>query len=409
MSLAQGRHFLSIPGPSVMPDRVLNAMHRGAPNIYEGDILPMTDRVFSGLKRVAGTAHHAIIYLANGHGAWEAALSNTLAEGDRVLVLATGRFAKGWADIAARLGARVELADFGNRNAVVPDRVEALLRAAPETRMVLMVQTDTASAVLNDVRAVRAAMDAAGSGALLMVDCIASLGCDEFHMDAWGVDLAVAGSQKGLMTPPGLGIVFAGPRAVAARTRATRVTPYWDWTARIAPEVYYQKFFGTAPTHHLFGLHEALTMILDEEGLAHVWARHRTLARAVHAAVTAWADGGPWELNIAEPALRSAAVTAIRAGGIDTGGLRAFAEAEYNVTLGVGLGLDNPTPGTRETSLFRIGHMGHVNAPMVLGTLAATDAAMTALGLPHGQGALEAAAREIALAAVAGSERKAAE
>jgi alanine-glyoxylate transaminase/serine-glyoxylate transaminase/serine-pyruvate transaminase len=395
MSLARGRHFLSIPGPSVMPERVLNAMHRGAPNIYEGELLALTDRVYAGLKRVAGTAHHAMIYLANGHGAWEAAVANTVAEGDRVLALATGRFTRGWADIARAYGAEVTMIDFGGRAAVDPARVEEALRADPAIRQVLMVQTDTASSVLNDVPSVRAAMDAAGSEALLAVDCIASLACDEFRMDDWGVDLAVAASQKGLMTPPGLGIVFAGPKAEAARARATRATPYWDWRPRIAPDAYYMLFFGTAPTHHLFGLHEALAMIF-EEGLEAVWARHRLQARAIHAAVEAWGLGGPWELNMPEARRRSAAVTAIRGGGCDTDALRRFAEAELGVTLGVGLALDTIAAAAREANLFRIGHMGHLSPPMLYGTLGAVETAMTALGYPHGKGALEAAAAVIA-------------
>ncbi|HEU0222209.1 MAG TPA: aminotransferase class V-fold PLP-dependent enzyme [Paracoccaceae bacterium] len=398
MPLSQGRHFLSIPGPSVMPDRVLKAMHRGAPNIYEGEIIELTARAIAGLKKVAGTSGNAIIYIANGHGAWEAALANVLARGDRLLTLATGRFAKGWAEMARGLGAEIELIDFGGRATIDAARVEAALRARPEIRAVLMVQTDTASSVLNDVRAVRAAMDAARSDALLMVDCIASLACDEFRMDEWGADVTVAGSQKGLMTPPGLGFVFANDKAMAARRRANCVTPYWDWLPRCNPEVYYQLFCGTAPTHHLYGLDEALKMILGDEGLENVWARHRILARAIHQAVERWGATGPWELNISEPARRSAAVTSIRTGQIDAEALRRHCESEYGVTLGVGLSLGSPSAGAREEGLFRIGHMGHLNPPMLLGTLGAIEAGMTALGLPHGKGALSAAAAAIAAA-----------
>ncbi|RMH48555.1 MAG: alanine--glyoxylate aminotransferase family protein [Alphaproteobacteria bacterium] len=398
MTLARGRHFLSIPGPSVMPERVLRAMHRDAPNIYEGEIIALTREVIAGLKRVACTGHHAMLYISNGHGAWEAALTNTLSRGDRVLALATGRFARGWAEMARRLGVAVEILDFGPRAAVDPDRLEDALRAAPDTRAVLVCQTDTASSALNDIPAIRAAMDAAGSSALLMTDNIASLACDEFHMDAWGVDVTVAACQKGLMTPPGVGIVFAGPRAEAARRRADLVTPYWDWRPRMHPEEQYQLFCGTAPTHHIFGLAEALRMIF-EEGLEAVWARHRVLAGAVHAAVEAWGSGGPWELNIPDPAARSAAVTTIRAGTVDVAPLRALADATLGVTLGVGLALGTPVAGSREPGVFRIGHMGHVNPAMLLGTLGAVESAMQALGLPHGRGAVEAAAAVIAAAA----------
>ncbi|MEM9049766.1 MAG: aminotransferase class V-fold PLP-dependent enzyme [Pseudomonadota bacterium] len=398
MTLAHGRHFLSIPGPSVMPERVLSAMHRGAPNIYEGEIIALTQRVLAGLRDVARTEHAAMIYIANGHGAWEAALTNTLSRGDRVLCLATGRFARGWADMAERLGATIDVLDFGARAAVDPQAVEDALRAQPQTRAVLVCHADTATSVRNDVPAIRAAMDAAGAEALLMSDNIASLACDAFHMDAWGVDVMVAGSQKGLMTPPGLGFVFAGPRALAARERADMVTPYWDWTPRIAADEQYRIFCGTAPTHHLYGLATALDM-LAEEGLAQVWARHSLLARALHAAVETWGQGGPWALNIPDPAARSTAVTTIRAGALDVAALRQFAEAQLGVTLGIGLALGDPQAGSREAGVFRIGHMGHLNPPMLLGTLGAIETAMAALGLPYGRGALDAAAGVIAAGA----------
>jgi len=395
MSLAHGRHFLASPGPSVVPERVLRAMHRDAPNIYEGPLIELTEHVLVGLKTVAQTKHDAAIYIANGHGAWEAALSNTIRSGERVLCLATGRFALGWAETARRLGAEVVVEDFGGAAAVDPERVERALRADPSIAKVLVVQTDTASSVRNDIAAIRAAMDAAGSEALLMVDCIASLACDEFHMDRWGVDVMVAACQKGLMTPPGLGFVFAGPRARAARARADRVTAYWDWEPRLEPGVFYHLFGGTAPTHHLFGLHEALEMIA-EEGLEAVWARHRRLAAAVHASVEAWGTAGPWALNIADPASRSAAVTTIRTGDLDADALRAHAEHEQGVTLGVPLSLSRPDTVGREAGLFRIGHMGHLNPPMILGVLGAVETAMCALRMPHGPGALEAAAAAMA-------------
>ncbi len=397
-TLARGRHFLSIPGPSVIPDRVLAAMHKPAPNIYEGALIERTLAVIERLKAVARTRGHPVIYIANGHGAWEAALTNTLARGDRVLVLATGRFAKGWAEMARALGVQVDMIDFGPRAPVDPDRVEAALRGdvGHALRAVLLVQTDTASSVLNDIAAVRAAMDAAGHPALLMVDCIACLACDVFEMDAWGVDVTVAGSQKGLMTPPGLGLVFVGDRALAARARADLATPYWDWAPRVAAEAYYQRFCGTAPTHHIFALDEALTMLVEEEGMEAAWARHRLFARAVHAAVEAWGQGGPWTLNIPDPASRSAAVTSVRTGEIDADALRRYCEVDLGLTLGIGLSLDAPAAGAREAGLFRIGHMGHLNPPMLLGTLGAIETAMAALRLPHGQGALDAAAGIIA-------------
>lgn len=393
MSLAFGRAMRAIPGPSIMPDRVLNAMHRAAPNIYEGELVEMTHTVIADLKRVARTDGHAAIYIGNGHAGWEAVISNILRPGDKALVLATGRFGIGWAQTAIHMGVDVEIMDFGFRAAIDRDRLEERLRAdaAHEIKAVLAVQTDTASGVLNDVPSLRAALDAAGHPALLAIDCIACLGCDWFEMDAWGVDVMVAACQKGLMTPPGLAFTFHNARADALRVASP--SPYWDWKPRCSPEAFYQLFCGTAPTHHLYGLRTALDMILDEEGLDNVWMRHSRLARAVWAAVEAWSVGSALELNIGDPALRSTAVTTIRTGRGDAVRVREWCERMAGVTLGIGL----LAPGADPDSLFRIGHMGHLNAPMLLGTLGAVEAAFSALGIPHGGGALEAAASELAV------------
>jgi alanine-glyoxylate transaminase/serine-glyoxylate transaminase/serine-pyruvate transaminase len=395
MSLAFGRDLLAIPGPSVAPDRVLRAMHRASPNIYEGELIGLTDRVIADLRRVARTRHQVAIYLGNGHAGWEAALANTLAPVDRALVLATGRFGHGWAETARRMGAQVEILDFGFRAPADPARLEARLRADRDRaiRAVLAVQTDTASSALSDVPALRAAIDAAGHPALLEVDAIACLGCDPLEMDAAGVDVLVAACQKGLMTPPGVAFVWAGPRAEVAAVDAR--SAYWDWRPRFRPQAYWQLFCGTAPTQHLYGLAEALAMILDEEGLEAVWARHAAHARAVWAAVEAWGAGGPLALNMADPAHRSAAVTTIRAGEADAPRLRRWCAAEAGLTLGIGLaGL-----GERDAALFRIGHMGHVNPPMLLGALATIEAGLVACAIPYGAGALAAAAQAVAAAA----------
>ena len=315
MSLAQGRSYLAIPGPSVMPDRVLNAMHRAAPNIYEGALHEMTASLYPDLRRVALTSGHVAIYITNGHGAWEAANANLFSRGDRALVAATGRFGQGWADSARRMGVEVEMLDFGLSAQADPARIAAALEAdkAHAIRAVLITHVDTASTAKNDIEAVRAAMDATGHPALLAVDSIASLACDEFRMDDWGVDVLVGASQKGLMTPPGLGILWFSDKALEASARADLKTPYWDWGPRAFAREYWQHFCGTAPTHHLFGLREALTMLLDEEGLHHAWARHQTLARAVWAAFEAWgAEGDAVRLNMADPAARGHSVTSAR-------------------------------------------------------------------------------------------------
>jgi alanine-glyoxylate transaminase/serine-glyoxylate transaminase/serine-pyruvate transaminase len=395
MSLARGRHFQAIPGPSVMPEEVLSAMHRDSPNIYEGELLKVTDRVEQGLKKVArATQSDVVIYIANGHGAWEGALVNLVSPGDRILALYTGRFTRGWADMARALKLEVQAIDFGARSPVDPGQVEDALRRDRGIKAVLMVHVDTATSVKNDVAAVRKAIDASGSDALLLVDCIASLACDPYEMDAWGVDVTVAGSQKGLMTPTGIGLNFISAKARAARKSAQFVTPYWDWEPRLDPVVYYAKYCGTPPTHHLFGLEAAIGMI-EREGLEAVWERHRRFASAVHAAVEAWAVAGSWELNIPEPSHRSWAVTTIRSGE-DANRLRAYCDAELDLTLGIGISLASGEPGVRDEGLFRIGHMGHLNPPMILGTLATIETAMQALDLPHGRGALEAAAGALA-------------
>jgi alanine-glyoxylate transaminase/serine-glyoxylate transaminase/serine-pyruvate transaminase len=377
-----------------MPDRVLRAMHRPAPDIYSAEFAEMVHGLYPDLRAVArDTEAHVAIYIANGHGAWEAALINVLAQGDRVLVLSSGHFARGWAGVARALGAQVEVIDAGPGGAIPLDRVEARLRddRAGTIRAVLCVHVDTSNGVRYDVAAVRAAMDAAGHPALLMVDCIASLGCERFEMAAWRVDVMLAASQKGLMTPPGLGFVFFGARAAEARLRADRVTPYWDWRPRAAPEMFYQLFGGTAPTHHLYALREALTMLIHEEGIEAAWARHAVLARALWAAVDAWGRAGALEILVADPARRSHSVTALRTGGDHGTRLREWLAANAGVTLGIGLG--NAAPDSAEWHRhFRIGHMGHLDAHMLLGVLGSLQAGLVALGIPHGSGGLDAAA-----------------
>lgn len=398
MSLANGRSYLAIPGPSVMPDAVLRAMHRASPDIYGEEIFDMARGIVADLKAVAGTRHQATIYISNGHGAWEAALANTVAEGETVLGLMTGRFGHGWADMADGLGIHVEKLEFGKQSPVDLDQVEAALRAdkAHEYKAVLVTHVDTSSSVRNDVAGLRQVLDAAGHPALLMVDCIASLGCDRYEMDEWGADVTVAASQKGLMTPPGLGFVFFNDKTGARRAQMPRVSRYMDWGPRARADQFYQLFGGTAPTHHLFALRAALDMI-GAEGLEAVWSRHAHLARAIWAACDAWGQGGPLRLNIADPALRSHAVTALRIGAPDGSRLRLWLQENAGVTLGVGLGMAEPDDPAWH-GFFRIGHMGHVNAHMVLGVLGAIDAGFKALDIAHGSGALEAATAVIAAA-----------
>lgn len=393
MPIAAGRSYLAIPGPSVSPDRVLNAMHRTAPNIYEGEIVDVTRSIIPDLRRVAMTEQHVAIYITNGHGAWEAAITNMFSRGDRVLLAATGRFGHGWAEHAQRMGVAVDIVDFGKTGAADPQRIADALRADAnhEIRAVLVTHVDTASSARNDIAAIRAAIDSTGHPALLAVDAIASLGCDELRMDAWGIDVTIGASQKGLMLPPGLGFVWFSDKALAASQQADLSTPYWDWRPRGTGAEFWQFFGGTAPTHHLYGLREALTMILDEEGLPQVWERHRRLASAVWAAFDAWGKGNAIALNIADAAARGWSVTAATIPGGGAGALRRWLEAEAGVTLGIGLGMALPAEPAYQDFL-RVAHMGHVNAHMTLGVLATMEAGMQALGIPHGPGALEAAA-----------------
>jgi len=390
MTLAAGREFLSIPGPTVIPDAVLAAMQRPAVDIYSGPLVALTDGLLADISKIFRTEGKSYIYIANGHGAWEAALTNVLSRGDKVLVLESGRFAIGWGEAAKMLGAEVEILPGDFRRAVRPEAVEARLKADAkgEIKALLVAQIDTASGVVNDIKAIGEAVRAAGHDALLMVDTVASLGCMPFEMDAWGVDLAMAGSQKGLMTPPGLGFTAAGPRARAAHKKAGMRTPYWDWTFRDG-EVHYHKYCGTPPQHLLFALRAALDLI-SAEGLENVFRRHRLLAEATRRAVGAWSEGQAIGFNISEADERSDTVTAIvTRGGESAQPLVDYCREKCGVVLGRAL-------GQSEGKGFRIAHMGHVNAPMILGTLSVVEMALAALGLPHGKGGLTAAVEFLA-------------
>ena len=394
MSLNFGREQLSIPGPSVMPDRVLAAMHRPSPNIYEGDLIKLTHSLFPDLKTVAQTKHSAAIYIANGHGAWEAAISNTCSRGDTILVLVTGRFGAGWAEMASELGVQTRILDFGMDADADPAVVTQTLKEDVDhvIKAVFTVQTDTASSVKNDIKALRKAIDEANHPALFFVDCIASLGCDKFEMDAWGVDVMVTGCQKGLMTPAGMSFVFFNDKSHVMHQRANLKTPYWDWEPRANPEVFYQHFCGTAPTHHLYGLREALNILVHEEGIEAAWMRHMTMSRAVWAAVEAW---GCLAVNIKEPSKRSQAVTTVLSKNDECGRLRHWCEHKAGLTLGIGLGLAEPGQKSWD-NVMRIGHMGHMNPVMLMGALGTIDAGLKAMRIPHGPDALNAASSEIA-------------
>ena len=393
MSLNFGRPQVSIPGPSIIPDRVLAAMHRPSPNIYEGALVDMVETIYPDLKTVAQTKHQVAIYIANGHGAWEAALRNTLNSGDKVLILGTGKFPITWGEMARSIGIETQIIDFGMQNTADPSQLSEALKkdTKGEIKAVLAVQTDTASSVKNDIAELRKAIDDTGHDALFMVDCIASLGCDEYRMDEWGADVTIAACQKGLMTPAGIAFVYFNDKASIARKRV-QPGEYWDWVLRTQSDIFYRQFDGTAPTHHLYGLREALDILVHEEGIEACWKRHATMANAIWAAIENWGETGQTELNIKEKHKRSTAVTTVRTGSGDAAKIRKWCEEQAGLTLGIGLGFE----GADYERHFRIGHMGHLNPPMVLGALGTIETAMKALNISHGEGALSAASKILA-------------
>ena len=385
MAVRAGREFLAIPGPTNMPDEVLRAMHRPALDIYSDQMLQLTESLLRDLSRVFATKGQSYIHIANGHGAWEAVISNVLSRGDKILVLESGRFAVGWGNTAAAMGVDVEVLRGDWRRAVRPDEVEARLRQDKEHRIkaIMVVQVDTASSVVNDIEAIGKAIKAAGHPALYMVDTVASLGCMPFQMDEWGIDVAMSGSQKGLMTPPGLGFVAANDRAREVHKKAGLRTPYWDWTEREGDE-HYRKYAGTAPVHLLFALRQAIDMLLEEK-LENAFLRHRLLAEAVRRAVSVWAEGQVLGFNVTEAAERSNTVTTVMmSNGHDPVALQRYCKEKCGVVLGTGI-------GELQGQAFRIAHMGHVNAPMILGTLGVIEVGLQALNIPHGKGGTEAA------------------
>lgn len=389
MSFAHGPQAIAIPGPSPVPASVLRAMHRVSPDIYGAELDQLVARVHAQLTRLGGGGVARLAsYSGNGHAGWEAANTNLFNRGQKALVLTTGHFGSSWAAAARTLGIEVEVIDFGTNRAADPNRLADRLRADREGTIhaVLVTQIDTASGVRNDIPALRAAIG--DHPALLAVDAIASLGCEPTRMGEWGIDVVVAASQKGLMTPPGMTFVWQSERA-AALPRTDLATPYWDWSMRAGPGEAWRYWGGTPPVQLLFALDEALRLLLDDEGLEAAFARHEGLATAVWAAFDAWgADGSGIAMNVADPAQRARSVTAAHLPG--AAALRKWTATRAGVTLGLGIGAARPEDA------MRLAHMGHASAHMILGALATMEAGMRALGIAHGPGALDAAAGVIA-------------
>jgi alanine-glyoxylate transaminase / serine-glyoxylate transaminase / serine-pyruvate transaminase len=377
-----GRHFLQIPGPSPVPDRILRAIslptidHRGP----EFGVLGL--KVLFGIRQIFQTRHPVAIYPASGTGAWEAALVNTLSAGDLVLMYETGHFASLWQKLAARLGLETEFVVWqgtdehlphaaGWRRGVQADLIEARLRKDPERRIkaVCVVHNETSTGVTSDIAAVRRAIDAAGHPALLMVDTISGLGSADYRHDEWGVDVSISGSQKGLMLPPGICFNALSPRALDAMKTATLPRSFWAWDEIVAMNA--DGYWPTTPnTNLLYGLSEAIDMLLGE-GLPQVFARHQRWAAGVRAAVTAW--GLP--IQCADPAVYSPVLTGvITPAGVDADALRRLIHSRFDLSLGTGL-------GKLKGRMFRMGHLGDSNDLTLVAMVAGVEMGLQLAGV----------------------------
>ncbi len=381
MAFKSGRHFLQIPGPSAVPDRVLRAMDSPTIDHRGPEFAVLGKAVLAGLRTVFGTASTVVIYPASGTGAWEAAIVNTLRQGDRVLMYETGHFATLWRTMAGRFGLQVDFVPGDWRHGVDPADVEARLRddAGHAIKAVMVVHNETSTGVTSRIPEVRAAMNRAEHPALLMVDTISSLGSVDYQHDAWGVDVTVSGSQKGLMLPPGLSFNAVSAKAMAASEQGGMPRSYWDWRDMLGPNA--NGYFPYTPaTNMLYGLKEALAM-LQEEGLPNVFERHARHAAATRAAVRAWG----LEILCQDTREYSPVLTGvIMPEGHDADHLRAVILENFDMSLGQGL-------AKVKGKVFRIGHLGHFNDLQLLGTLGGVEMGLHEAGVPHQQGGVAAA------------------
>jgi alanine-glyoxylate transaminase/serine-glyoxylate transaminase/serine-pyruvate transaminase len=377
-----GRHFLQIPGPTNVPDRVLQAI--AAPTIdHRGlEFAELGKEIVAGMKRVLQTQGTVVVYPSSGTGAWEAALVNTLSPGDRVLMVETGHFATLWRQMASRLGLDIEFVPGDWRHGVDPAQLAEKLAADPEHRLkaVCVVHNETSTGVASRIPEIRAAIDEARHPALFMVDTISSLASIDYRHDEWRVDVTVSGSQKGLMLPPGLGFNAISDKAMAASKTAKLTRSYWDWQAM--SETGQTGFFPYTPaTNLLYGLREALKMLLDEEGLPSVFRRHTRHAEATRRAVSAWG----LEILCADPREYSSSLTAVMVpDGYDADRVREIILDGFDMSLGTGL-------GKMKGKIFRIGHLGHFNDLMLCGTLCGVEMGLHRAGVPHRAGGVAAA------------------
>lgn len=381
MSFETGRHFLQIPGPTNIPDRVLRAIERPTIDHRGPAFAKLARETLDGLKEVFQTSGPVLIYPSSGTGGWEAALVNTLSPGEKVLMFETGHFATLWCEMGRGLGLDVEFVPGDWRRGVDPEAVEARLAEDRPRRIkaVCVVHNETSTGVTSRVREIRRAIDRASHPALLLVDTISSLGSIDYRHDEWGVDVTVGCSQKGLMLPPGLGLNAVSEKALKAAERAHLPKSYWDWKAMLSANA--AGFFPYTPaTNLLFGLKEALQM-LREEGLPNVFVRHDRLAEATRRAVRAW----ELEILCVNPEEYSSSLTAVLVPeGGDADALRAVVLEHFNMSLGAGL-------GKLKGKVFRIGHLGDFNKLMLAGTLAGIEMGLEIAGLPHARGGVLAA------------------
>jgi len=382
MTIPAGRHFLQIPGPSNVPDRVLRAMDMPTMDHRGPEFAQLTRDVLSGMQRVFKTTADVVIYPASGTGAWESALVNTLSPGDRVMMFETGHFATLWQGIAMELGLQVDFVEGDWRHGVDPDVVAAKLRDDKNhaIKSVMVVHNETSTGVTSRIAEIRKAIDSSGHPALFMVDTISSLGSIDYRHDEWGVDVTVGGSQKGLMLPPGLGFNAISAKALEASKNARLPSSYWNWQPMIKANA--SGYFPYTPaTNLLYALRESLKMLLDEQGLDRVFARHQRHAEATRRAVRAWG----LEILCQNPAEYSGSLTAILLPeGQNADQLRQLILERYNMSLGTGL-------GKVQGRVFRIGHLGDFNDLMLAGTLSGVEMGLIAAQIPFNKGGINAA------------------
>ncbi len=380
----RGRHFFANPGPTNIPDSVLRAIDRPSIDFHDPDFREVYDACFEGVKRVLRTEHRLFMYTGSGHGAWEASLTNLLSPGDTILILESGYFSDEWAKMAKALKVEVRMVTADWRHGVDIAAVKAALAedAAHAIKAVCVVHNETATGMFIPIPEVRAAIDDARHPALLLVDTISSLGSLDFRMDEWKIDTVVGGSQKGLMLPTGMSFTAVSPKGMEAHAKAKLGRYYFDWTVMMGRNP--QSFVGTIPVNFFYGLKESLRL-LEEEGLPSVFARHHRLGEAVRRAVQVWAGNNGPQLFCTNPGRYSDSVTAVlMPEGYDAEDIRRVTRQRFNVSLGGGL-------GKLGGKVFRIGHLGDLNEPMVLGALSAVEMALRVNNVPHGRGGVDAA------------------